>query len=280
MRIKIAILCIGIGMVPFNKSEAQQGDTIFIRSRPRNKEFYDKPGHYEMVALLDNTEINPGDTFNVSLFFSGYGEIGSSKVYFKANKNIFLDTGCYISGGLSGDKNNHVFWTAVKDSISGFFGGVMPLGGLKMRNYPEWGGSTSFIDLDTNSKSIHIFPENSIDQHPPYYFHLSARDDIEAGPYVVTLVFTYFNGQEWAGQQIQLNFKVKNIIERNPGWAWVIGILAVLIAFIGIIPIVGELGKKFVHKIFRNKPSLTAIPVPPPTTIFNSPNPLKAKKKP
>ena len=52
------------------------------QSKPRSKMDYDKPGHYEMVAQLEKTELDPGDTLRIDLYFSGYGQIRGSKEFF------------------------------------------------------------------------------------------------------------------------------------------------------------------------------------------------------
>jgi hypothetical protein len=243
----VAFITIGA----FGTVEGQNMDTLPLGDRPRNKQNYEKPGHYEMVADLDKNELDPGDTFNISFYFSGYGQIGLSKLYFKVNKNIFLDTGCYASGGLIRDSNGHFHWTAIRQQIRAFSGGILPLGGLSRKNSIEWGVSTAYIDRTENTNDLSILTEIPIENHPPYYFHLATRNDVEPGPYAIVLVYTYFNGQEWVGEQQQLTFKIKNIIERNTGWAWIIGILTLILAFVAIIPILRELGAKVVSFLFK-----------------------------
>jgi hypothetical protein len=259
-----------------------QPNRVNIGDRPRNKDNFDKPGYYEMVAYLDKSEISPGDSFNVNIYFSGYGEIRLSKVFFSVSKNIYKNNECYGMGGLTiyGKASDSTYtWGANVQKLKIMNAGVIPLEGVSNTHSPEWGEPTNYVDYGEEPGSIAILTEMTLLHNPPYSLHLKTLDDAEPGNYTITLVYTYFNGQEWKGNKQVLALKVNNIIERNPGWAWAIGILAVLLAFIAIVPLLTELGKRVTRRVFKRRRLVIPGSVPAPVIPTKKDRPNMSKKK-
>lgn len=239
-------------------------DTVTLGSRPRNKDNFDKPGHYEMVAFLNKNEINPGDSVIVKIYFSGYGVIGASKVYISISKNIFTKDSSYSLTGLGRSETGGLYWGAIRQDYDSVTSTVAGIPGIGKFNPSLWGKPTSYVDFERDSVNIAILTEFSLHNNAPYSFHLMTMKDVEAGSYPITIVYTYFNGQVWLGEQQIVTIKVKNIIERNPGWAWVIGIVGLLLAFVGVIPIVRELGRRVIKAMFKTTDKTPAPTEKPP----------------
>jgi len=240
---------------PIAQQDIHRIEKHFIATgdRPRQKENYDKPGHYEMVAYTDKSELSPGDSFTINIYFTGYGQIGMSKVFLSTGKDIFEKGESYAIGGLGRHKDSSVYWGAIRMNPTVVNTLVFPLGGIKNGNSPVWGPTTNYIDFGTDSSDISILTEFPLYRLAPYSYHLKTIDRAEPGEYTITLVYTYFNGKEWSGQQQMIGIRIQNIIERNSGWAWAIGILGVFISFVGIIPILRELSTKMVKTFFKHE---------------------------
>jgi|GEM_PF-4254753 hypothetical protein len=220
-------------------SLAQPGPELTIDSlRPRNKIAFDKPGRYEAVIQLARTEINAGQPLEIAIFFSGYGEISGSKIFFSTAKGVLNPIGSYGMGSLRLNENNSLSIGADKETLSTPESFILSLKGIRM---PKWENSSQYIDYSSaqsDSQNIEILPEwrtksTSTSSGVPIYLHLNTFDSAEAGNYTITLVYTYFNGIEWAGSTQTASFRVRNILERNPLALWIISIL-------GIVTVVGS----------------------------------------
>src|SRR5689334_3753620 len=80
-RIYILIIFFLIGLTKEGFTQIRDLSSMYLRipDTPRTKANADKPGHYELMIQVDNNEIDPGCTANISIYISGYGEIGGSK---------------------------------------------------------------------------------------------------------------------------------------------------------------------------------------------------------
>jgi hypothetical protein len=251
-------------------------DNVNLPPRPRAKENFDKPGHYEMVAFLNNNEINPGDSVTIEVYFSGYGAIGGSKIYMSFSRNIFEKYKSYSLGGLGESEKGGLFWGGSTQKYDSVTSTVMVLWGIGSTKSPIWGKPTSYIDLNKDSNDLAILTEMALHKNAPFSMHLKTND-AEPGSYPITLVYTYFNGEAWMGEQQVVTIKVKNIIERNPGWAWFLGILGAIVAFVGIVPLINEFRKKFAN--YLSKYLASRIATPPTAANHPTVQPVATKKK-
>jgi len=247
-----AIILISLHLFLSTKLLSQ--DTVEIQDKPRSKMNYDKPGHYELVIQLENAEMEPGDTLKIGLYFSGYGQIRGSKVFFSTAKNIFTSDS-YIKHNLGKNVTSPLYWgydsVQIKDPDRFSFA----LGGIssKMRS-EEWETSTPYIDFITrnsvtrDSSNFLILTEMAL-RNKPVSIYLVTPKNVPDGSYSAVLVYTYFNGQEWAGSSQTINFRIKNVLERNP--KWVFGLL--VIGAITILPILFQLSLWFWKLLFNRK---------------------------
>ncbi|WP_325401853.1 hypothetical protein [Agriterribacter sp.] len=66
----------------------------------QNKRDHEKPGVYEIVGTLSKHEISTGDTTFLSVYISGYGNVGGAKVYFMPSSEIF-DQSSTVDDGMN-----------------------------------------------------------------------------------------------------------------------------------------------------------------------------------
>ena len=203
------------------------------RLKPRMKIDAEKPGHYELVTELQRTEVDPGDSIDLTLYLSGYGNVRESKLTIEQPPIFVYDSSYMILLEWQLQYNNlgqsRPFFQYVKKTIPQHL--IMTLGGFKE---PTWDLTTDYIDNDTLPRSLGILTEGP---QPPCSIHLLTIKDIEPGSYSFPIVYTYFNGSEWQGQQQFVTFKVKTLVERHDT---LIAITGLIIAFIAIIPFLVE----------------------------------------
>ncbi len=96
-------------------SESQMIKGVGRPDHPRMKDGYDKPGDYEIIIVPTKTVLDKGDSFRIDVYFTGYGEIGLSKIYITFGGDI-LDTQSYILTSV--DYKDHLLrWGAMKAPI-------------------------------------------------------------------------------------------------------------------------------------------------------------------
>lgn len=225
---------------------------IYFGAKPRNMQDADSPGHYELVTQLDKGEIDPGDSVTLSIFISGYGNIGESKLVIEKLPAIFDIGSSYtlaINFELVGkDKDGRDVGKVVyqRAGIPAPF--VITLGGVKVRGWPR---STYYVDEEpTSHGALNILTESTFPQ-APFSVHFQTDRKIEPGAYNFAVIYTYFDGKEWVGEQQTINFKVKSYVERNNTWFTILGLV---LAFIAVLPFLADGVKKLVSyfsHIFR-----------------------------
>jgi hypothetical protein len=179
---------------------------------------YDKPGHYEMLAQLDKPELDGGDTLKIDLYFSGYGQIGGSKVFFSTVDGLF-DTSSYCKTDFGKlvipIKDTILYWGANRLSLGNSSSRFeFSIRGISADSVKLWGPPTIYIDNPADSNkadSINYLtlPEIEV-QNPPVSIRLITKKGVSSGNYSAEIVYTYFNGEEWQGQTITVNFKINN----------------------------------------------------------------------
>src|SRR5690349_17850081 len=72
--------------------------SLFCCPQPRGSLFNHKErehgnatGHYEVAAAINKTQISRGDSAQVSIFITGYGQIDRAKVFVSSSTNEIFD---------------------------------------------------------------------------------------------------------------------------------------------------------------------------------------------
>ena len=209
-----------------------------FKDKPRNKIDYDKCGHYELVPQLQKAELDPGDTLKIDLYFSGYGQIRGSKVYFSTVDSLF-DTTSYTKFDLN-KHDSTLYWGYTTKTLITPSRFEFSLTGMDNKSSKSWGLPTEYVDYPSDdstkvdSTDFAILTEVDM-ENPPFSIRLHTKKSAPPGNYVAEIVYTYFNGQEWQGQTQVINYKINNKFEQYPIWTWVIGFVVAVIAVIPTI---------------------------------------------
>ena len=64
---------------------------LTVGAAPRQGEFADKPGCYELVVRVRETNLNPGEKLDGEVFITGYGVIETAKIVVFPSPGVFVD---------------------------------------------------------------------------------------------------------------------------------------------------------------------------------------------
>jgi hypothetical protein len=147
-----------------------------FKSRPRTKIDFDKPGNYESVIQIQKSEINPGSSLDIDIYFSGYGEVRGSKFFFSTEDNLFNDDSSYVLMNLGVKDNRYMYWGNTKQSLKGQVSRfVMGIQGIAVSVSDssadkDWKVATPFIDFPvrdaSDSTDFAIITELKLSMHP------------------------------------------------------------------------------------------------------------------
>lgn len=200
--------------------------------KPRVGLFAEKPGSYSPTVRLRTPVINAGEEVHFQIFFSGYGDIRTAKIYCNPSDEIFEPKNSRLITDFRLE-NNVMFWG--KNSVGIANNGTMIelSGGY---NPGTWDSSTQFFDVNDSkcpTLSTEIVTKYKDEEfRAPLTFELKTLKKIKTGKYTIELVFTYYNGEKWSSQTKQVEFKVQNFLER---YAVTIGTLALTGSSIGVL---------------------------------------------
>jgi len=219
-----------------------------IPPTPRQKENHEKPGYYQMVVLPDKRVLNKGDEINIDLYFTGYGEIGLSKVYISVSSDIF-------------DRENSIFRTSLDQkgrvmSWGASSGTITPLtvvnlnGGIQFLKNDTVKYFTQYIDMKPDFGDLNILTEYRF-TYAPLSFHLKLREDVEPSNYIISFYYTYYNGMEWKGSTSEVPLKVNSLFEKYTDILIISGWVFALIAIFPVLSATGEFIYNFYSKQYK-----------------------------
>jgi hypothetical protein len=233
-------------MSVFSTINGQAPTRIYIDTLPRMKENYNYPGHYSLASIINKKEVNKGDEFEVDTYFTGYGEIGLSKVFITISADIFDSSSTYL-GDLGSDSRNGIFWGKNRypigigiPTVINFTGGISPAKNKSIFYISQ------YIDFTKEPRSLVILTEGRL-LNAPLVMQLKLKDKVNPGEYSISLYYTYFNGQEWCGEKTEIQFKVNSFFEEHFTAFQIAGII---IGIITIIPILYQL-IGFYQRVFK-----------------------------
>lgn len=212
---------------------------------PQVESNWDKPGCYEIAAVLSKSVLKKGDSVDMRIFVTGYGICKDTKFYFNCSSPIFESESKITSGiGLvmeGGFKEKLIYETT--ETIFGDYNRYSAhIAGLNP--YKKWEYMSPFFDINARSRHSHrIMTEMNINGNGLINGHLKLLESANAGDYTFDIYFTYFNGQEWKISKNSLPFHVNYWYENYSSWAFIFGI----ISSVGI----GEFVKRFLIYLFE-----------------------------
>ncbi len=223
--------------------------SIKVRN-PQQSEHAINPGNYQLGIRMLSPIVDPGGVVKLEVYIIGYGIIKSSKI------NMFNSTSMFDI-----DKSSIIYGFDIdSDSFKyGYFSRKMPPFGISI-SIPEY-----FVS-DNKSKVVSMFSDHEdVNGNPspilseskvgtaPFEFNLKTLENINPGTYSTSIYFTYYNGHEWKGGSQQIQFTVRNILQRNELFFALLACLAAAMTILA--PFNNSICKlfKFVHRLFEKK---------------------------
>jgi len=198
------------------------------------------PGMYQFSTSLSNHITDPGARINLNVFVTGYGNIDNCKIHLNYPEDIFVYTDSFIYTDLKCRLENIDESTGLGDLILEYGRNKTALQksgcliGLDASGFPgkNWVNQipTPFFDV-SDTKTPQIATEKLLDK-APIECQFAISPNAKAGSYNIYLVLTYFNGNEWKGDRIEIPITVTTLFQRHEV---LFTILAIALAVISIV---------------------------------------------
>lgn len=196
---------------------------LVIAKKPRIRPDAEMPGKYAVVALLNKSELDPGDSLKLSIFFTGYGMIKSAKLFYETSSTQVFDSNTLIIGGMGLEGKGKIFWGKDSNKYSFNKGNVIELTDMGLPINQD--DATPFVDFSLRSNVL--VTEFEI-VNPPLQYQFRINDDAGGNSYKITLYLTYFNGHAWQVSKQEIDFKISSFIDRHQVILWILGILGAI----------------------------------------------------
>lgn len=216
-----------------------------------------KPGSYKQILNADITTISPGDRIKVSHFISGYGYIDykTAKIFYSSSANIIDESSSTVTHGFLGDEQtNKTIWGGLSHELNSDVNSILILKSSIINEDTEKTANMFSKPENVNSPIIFfelILNNQTKKSNPPILWSIKTKDDLLPGEYYLTYVFTYFNGEKWQNDKVELKIKVMTWYERKEStiqtWSYIILIITIL-GFIFSIPSYVSSCKDFFQK--------------------------------
>lgn len=224
--------------------------TVTDTNKPLNGTNHNKPGHYEIVTRFNQSILDPGDTLEIEIYFTGYGKIEGAKLYVSASADVFVAETSKIYQGMEIIGERLVFGAhevSFPSSVS-----IISFRGMSR---PAWNMTTSFFDLMLGEPPT-ISTECKLER-APVELKLPLRNDVRAGSYYFTFVLTYYNGNKWVSAKNMVDFSVRNLLQRNEGKTAIIAFMAASFAIItGLISLTDFKTNKIAQSLLTVKQTI------------------------
>ncbi|WP_298500498.1 hypothetical protein [uncultured Algibacter sp.] len=245
----------------------------------------DNPGSYKQIVNASKTTLSAGDSLKINYYISGYGFIDftSAKLYYSSSANIIDIDKSYITVDFK-IVDKLIYYGGLNMPLQN--SGLIPLNGVLFT--PKDGITTTYFDDFKKAENPYlkakkdfrpnydqyiqehtiIFSEatlgrkNKEEFKSPISFKIKLKEGIPPGDYYYSFVLTYFNGESWENERVEIKLKIMNWYEE---YSSLIQWLALLIALMSIITLINPTykvlanGFKKAKKIkFINKKSKTS----------------------
>ena len=217
----------------------------FKTTAPQNKEHANFPGHYEIVATIDKTQINKGSSATVDVYITGYGIATQPKIFISCSSAEILNK-VEVTHSLGLDGKLLIWGVATYEIDS--LPRVMDLGGISFKSDDSTIFKGIFLDSNDSLRSTAILTEQYM-KLPPNRITIYFNDNITPDNYKFNLNLTYFNGHEWSGSVASLDFRINSWWQKHEDWVVFVGALA---ALVGLLPGF-QIARSLYIKLFRKK---------------------------
>lgn len=248
----VLVIVVGIFSIAFSPTAIAQNLTkhiyILPSESPRNAMYAKFPGHYELSARSLNATVNPGESINIEVFITGYGDIKTGKL-FTSFPSKFVEEGdqSFSTTNLLVLDNNtkEIYFSGPKMYAAET--------GIIIRLFDNVDKMVAIFDaglIDNNKKNIKseiISTEIKI-KNAPIELHLKTQNDVLPGNYIIKLYFTYFNGVNWNTSTQNISIEVPSWLKRNEIYLWVFGTILVILSLIQDVYFMHEKIKTWYNK--------------------------------
>jgi len=165
----------------------------------------------EIVPIIKNSPVNPGETLNVEIYFSGTGIPKDAKLHVQhpypeivsSPDDVIVSQSIKINNEGEIVTGNRAKYRVANENISinGFTSGVSP---------------AFFNPIDNNSGKIEqIYAEKKHDGLAPIDFSLKTYSDAQPGDYDIIFTLTYSDGSEIRQESESIHFHINNFYEQH-----------------------------------------------------------------
>lgn len=192
---------------------------------------------YTIIPNVRKSSINPGDTIEIEVYFSGYGKIEKNKFFVShSHPNLILKENPgeleYCIKAAIDPKTNEI---------------VQPVAGKKYLESWKLDAVGTYVVLNKgyfevkpNKESIEegfpqIMPEGSYDKLPPVLIKLNTAKDGHQGDYNITLGLTYGDDQDVCQDRRDVKIHVNSRVERHKTPIGIIGVMGVIIGLLAFV---------------------------------------------
>ncbi len=183
-----------------------------------------KTGVYKQVLNADQTTVSKGDYINIEHFISGYGlvDIKTAKIFYSTSADIIAIPGSFITHSFKSTyyddvDETHIGWGGKTEPITRSSAILVLSGTTDLEG--RLATLTSFDDSHKLRPPVimtEIFTGRYIEnEQAPIHWKIKIKDDLKAGNYYITFVFTYFNGESWQSDKVELPIKVMAWYEKQ-----------------------------------------------------------------
>jgi len=213
---------------------------------PQNSDNAFSPGNYQIAIKVINPVIDPGELLTMEVYITGYGTIKGCKLSSYPSSDLFDSEHSEIIHGLKISGDNKIISFGSDRNTNGANGFVISFSGY---TNGLWENNSTFFDVSDGNPPIIMTERRSMSA--PVTLNLKSNSYIKPGNYNYSFNLTYYNGVEWKGDKHQIEFTVRNVLQRNEIFIATIGCIA---AIATILPPTIQLGQWATNVRKRRKP--------------------------
>lgn len=186
----------------------------------------DKPGSYLLAIRANRSVFNPGESFTLEQYITGYGKGTSLKIAHYPSSDIFDYDNSFVEWNLKpANSENMQVWGAQKNKLEPI-GITLFHGDFESR---DWADSSAFVDFFPHDKTTMLISEKNLGGNSPYQYTFKLRKDAPAGVHKLHFYMTYFNGESWQCSASEVEFRINNSFEKNNSLLSSLAFLALVI---------------------------------------------------
>lgn len=180
----------------------------------RNFTHASEPGSYQMALVLNNTKANPGGEIEGEIFISGYGQITDAKIMMYTPPQLFNSEESFFHTGFDLKMRGNVAEISQGGKETKGFADAQQIGLSTLVRLTRDNRATELDMFSDADSRMHMVFSEARKPRAPVSFSLKLRKKIATGSFPLSIVFTYFNGEQWCTQLIEKDITIRNLVDR------------------------------------------------------------------